>query len=97
MTVRATMPSVRRAASSAANASTSPVAITRRSPSRSASAPHSTSVDTSPTVTLASSTPRPVRPRPYSVRSSGASPGSPCRTAAELAWATTPAPRTTQR
>jgi hypothetical protein len=89
--------SVVEATISRAAAPVSPVAITQRSSTRSATRPHGSSVKSIPIPTAASTTPVSVRLSPYSDFSVGLSAGRPTEEAEKLACATVPAASTTQR
>jgi hypothetical protein len=87
----------REARTSAPAAPVSPTAMTARSPIRSASAPHASSVARIPIVGAASSAPVWASDTPSSARISGATAGSPSWSAEMLAWAVMPTASTTQR
>ena len=85
------------ATTSRAAAPVSPVAITQRSSTRSATSPHGSSVKSIPIPIAASTTPVSARLSPYSDFSVGLSAGSPTEEAEKLACASVPAASTTQR
>jgi hypothetical protein len=74
-----------------------PVAIAARSPIRSASSPHGSSVNVAPTHAAERTTPTCVSDRSNSSRSAGASAGSPTPTMENPTCAHVPAARTAQR
>jgi hypothetical protein len=71
--------------------------MTGRSPMRSVSAPHGTSVIMPPAVTAAKASPTSPRLSPYSLRSAGPSDGRPMRSAENAPAPTAPVARMTQR
>src|SRR3954452_4543610 len=93
----ATTPFARAAATTATEADPRPAAITARSPTRSASMPHGSTVASTPRLTLARTTPTPSRLRWKCDWSSGASTGSPRKRAAKLVWTPTPVARIVHR
>jgi hypothetical protein len=82
---------------SASAATPSPVAITARSPMRSARAPHARTVAMLPNVGAARIAPTAARDRPSSSRICSATAARPSRSAAKLPCATIPTARTTHR
>src|SRR5436190_1196195 len=88
---------VKPAATSATAHPASPDVSTARSPIRSATMPHGSSVSSSPKLSAASTTPTCVSVRSYPCRICGAIDGRPRRIAEKLAWPTTPAARIAQR
>ncbi len=97
--VRVTVPkpSVVEATTSKAAAPVSPVAITQRSSTRSATSPHGRRVNSIPIPIAARTTPVWVRLSPYSDFRVGLSAGNPTEEAEKLACASVPAASTTQR
>ena len=81
----------------AAAATPRPAEITARSPMRSASAPHASTVAMLPNVGAARIAPTAASDRPSSSRISSAIAARPSRSAAKLPWAIIPTARTTQR
>ena len=71
--------------------------MTGRSPMRSVSAPHGTSVSIPPPVTAAKARPTSPRLSPNSARRAGASEGRPMRSAEKAPAPTAPVARMTQR
>src|SRR5438034_4037119 len=93
----ATTPFAKAAARTAPEAEPSPAAITARSPTRSARIPHGSTVASTPRLTLARTTPTPSRLRWKCDWSSGASTGSPRKSAAKLVWTPSPVARIVHR
>ena len=90
-------PEAEPAATSATAQSVSPVPSTSRSPRRSASRPHGSSVTSVPIQRLSSTTPICTRLSEWASRSAGASTGRPMITAENEVWAAVPAASTSQR
>jgi hypothetical protein len=90
-------PAAEPAPTSAAAHASRPLASTSRSPTRSASTPHGSSVNSVPTQRLSSTTPTWTSESECASRSAGASTGSPMITAEKEVCAAVPAARTSQR